>query len=162
MGVIEAMKGNRSGAAMAGVAMIVISAVMIFVQSGSGGAQKPPEWDYFTTDDGATFFRAARSNLAPFEHEGKQAVKASVWRCGNREFVGYMERYTPEMHKKLSAAAASGGPPDTGLQIEASMSGREVKRPGEAKWVRVSDRAAAAAVTKIKCEDGSMATPVFP
>jgi hypothetical protein len=141
--------------------------------------------DFFTTDDGQTWFSASANNLAPFDHDGKQAVKAWVYQCGSKKFVGYLERYTPEAHKLLTGAdvgpaPAAPAPADgkgksreaaararvslsPGAVMNASVNGKEYKRPGEKEWTKSTDRQKVAQIMMVKCPDGNgTATAVVP
>src|SRR5271165_3819230 len=53
---------------------------------------------WYTDDDGKTWYSGDKSRNPPFDHNGKTAVRAFVFKCDadNREFVGYLERYTPQ------------------------------------------------------------------
>lgn len=101
---------------------------------GSEGGAAPipidaPEY-YFTVDDGKTFFAASSDNIPPFDYDGQQAVLADVFQCDGKKFVGYMERFTPKYHDEVVAH---------GLTPDAMRFGRELKKPGDAKWFHPSD-----------------------
>jgi hypothetical protein len=132
------------------VALVACGAIALIVVQLRGARQtfrdKLPE-AYFTIDDGKTFFAFGSENFPPFEYKGKQAVRAYVFECSAKErFVGYLERYTPEARKKMMAGK------DAGPQTQ--IYGRELKKPGEAAWVKSGDFAAVARVTDIKCPGG--------
>jgi len=95
--------------------------------------------NYFTDDDGVTFFAAPADTIAPFQHSGREAVAAQVFRCGEygEPFVGYLEK------------------------LDLQKGARLVKRPHESIWVSDESRAAAG-ITTIKCRDGSYAIRVTP
>ncbi len=81
-------------------------------------------------DDGKTFFAASSDNIPPFDYDGQQAVLADVFQCDGKKFVGYMERFTPKYHDEVVAH---------GLTPDAMRFGRELKKPGDAKWIHPSD-----------------------
>jgi hypothetical protein len=60
--------------------------------------------------------------------------------------------------------AAKKGPPPGMLVSMAQQRGREVKRPGDAKWIKISEGAAASAIITPRCPDGASgeAKFVFP
>ncbi len=106
---------------------------------------------FYSDDDGKTFFALGTENVAPFDHKGKQAVMAYVYECDGKRFVGYLERYTPEAREKL-IGKKSFTPQD-------QINGRELKRPGDATWVKSGDLAAVAKVIDVKCPGGGAAAP---
>jgi hypothetical protein len=133
--------------------VIVVLAIGILVVEVMAGrhhypAASPDSW--FTVDDGKTYFAASSDNIAPFDYNGQQAVHAYVYRCGNQTFVGYMDRFTPRYHDMVVAH---------GLTPEAERWGRELKRPGESKWVQSGDLNLEAQYYNVKCPDGSNQEP---
>lgn len=136
---------------------IVLAAVAVIVVQVMASRKRYPEGlprAYFTADDGKTYFAAGMENVPPFEHEGKSAVRAYVFRCGTGEpFVGYVERYVPEAHKAMVENRAT---------PQHQIAGRELKKPGESKWVRSDDRKAAGAIADVRCPDGSQPEPLEP
>jgi hypothetical protein len=117
---------------------------------------------FFTTDDGKTFFTADANRLAPFDHDGKQAVEARVFTTdgGKTRFVGYLLRYTDQGKQMIEAMRGAGGRP---MINPALLQNVEVKRPGEPKWIRQSDPAANAIVIVTRPGDRSQpAEPVEP
>lgn len=88
---------------------------------------------FYSDDDGKTWFIDDLVKVVPFDHHGRQAVRADIFRCTNgKPFVGYLERYSEAVKDKINAAAV--GHPDavaTAMMDEVM----EVKRPGEAKWI---------------------------
>jgi hypothetical protein len=105
---------------------------------------------FFTVDDGKTFFVASGSNIPPFDYKGQQAVGAYVFEASGKRFVGYLERYTPEAHELMVENKAT---------IQTQISGRELKKPGDTKWVRSDDVKAVAKVVNVLSPDGSGGTP---
>src|SRR4051812_26868582 len=99
MGAIRETLGKSKALSLClGAALVIGGGIAIAFQgtsivpggaASSGGAR-------FTTDDGRTLFEAPADSLPPFDHDGKPAARAHVYRCGGKEFVGYLERYTPE------------------------------------------------------------------
>jgi hypothetical protein len=150
----------------AGLIVIVLSLAAIQFSGGSSGDGGRPDEAYFTTDDGQTWFADGADKLAPFTHDGKEAVRAYVFKCGGKKFVNHLERYTAESVRKLTALneamrAGKGVPPVAQL---ASMREVEVKKPGAAEWVSTKSAAKAAGVVRVVCPDGAKgeATAVAP
>lgn len=149
------------------VALLVIGAAiaaMFFLTNRS----EPIQGVQYSVDDGKTFF-VGEPRATPFEHEGKEAVRAMICSCdgGKTTFVGYLMRYKPEARAKVEAMIKSR---TTGL-----ISGAEVKRPGDKEWVSDSgpvgqrpDAKAAAgtrsyqSIVDVKCPDGSPALFINP
>jgi hypothetical protein len=171
-GIREVMNRHRLATTVAAAAVVLLAAGFIAYQL----PESPPPHrtvstqDFYTTDDGQTWFRGPINKAVPFEHEGKEAVRAYVFRCGGTEFVGYLERLTSTAMKQIqdtdarAAAVATrpavkGAPPpnvradmirsETLFQI--SMYGRELKRPGETEWVYVRDMQRSTAIQQPKC-----------
>ena len=111
---------------------------------------KPPD-SYFTADDGRTWFAGSSTSYPPFDHDGHTAVRAYVFQCGGKQFVGYMERYSSKAKASL----------DAGGQLSPWMArfGRELKRPGDPGWTPVKDEATESRIANIKCPDGGSGVP---
>jgi len=166
MGLGERIRGDkRLALGLVGVVVIVVLAVAWQVLGGSApnGAGGAPGGLYFTTDEGATTFIAPANHLPPFDHNGKQAVRAVMYSCdgGKTKFVGYLERYTPSAKQQMEAgkqAAQAGGKmvmaaPNMGVAV------LEVKKPGEKNpWVDKS-RPQGQAVIRVTCPPGTSGTP---
>ncbi len=162
MGLREKINKNPAiGFALAALGL-VLAAALVFWTLSSNSAPEPPETEFYSVDDGATWFEAPKSRYAPFEHEGQTAVRAVVFTCGGDEFVGYLERYRADFHEQFMAATADGGAPSPGLVQAASLSGLEVKKPGEDAWVGKDNGAEFGRVQTVRCPDGTLAKPVFP
>jgi hypothetical protein len=123
---------------------------------------------FFTIDDGKTWFTDNADKIPPFEKDGKQAVLAHVYRAADgTKFVNYVERFTPDGKRALEVATKPDptrkGPAEPGAVQSAFVSGREVKRPGDAKWVSSANVREAGQVMAIKCPNGgTQATRVEP
>jgi hypothetical protein len=133
-------------------ACICLTLVTVVVQVRAGrrsiNAQVPDS--YFTVDDGKTFFIAGGNNIPPFDYKGQQAVSAYVFEASGKRFVGYLERFTPEAHELKVENKAT---------IQTQISGRELKKPGDSKWVRSDDANAVAKVVNVQSPDGSAESP---
>lgn len=170
MGIRE--KLNQNPGITAGVTGAIIVAALAWVlydQVFSGGAPKPLTQRFFTIDDGQTFFADDVKQIPPFDKDGKEAVIAHVFTCdkGRTKFVAYLERYKADAKRKLEdamAKAAAGDQEALMIQDELEMTGKEVKKPGEARWVSVMDNDRAGRVADVKCPDGTVngLAPVFP
>jgi hypothetical protein len=165
MGIRQKINENPAMGAVAAVVVIVLAAGIIIWQSTGGPVTANPNTTYYTVDDGQTWFPAHVSNVPPFDHNGQQAVRAFVYRCGrDKPFVNHLERYREGARKVLAEAhaAPAGTPVNVGAVQGASISGREIKRPGDERWIRGTDGRAAAEITKVNCPEGVEAIPVHP
>jgi hypothetical protein len=155
--------GIAAGCAAAAVLLVV--AHVLDLRAAPVGAAKP-EHAFFSVDDGKTWFIDDASRLAPFDHDGQKAVRAYVCECDGKRFVNHLERYTDAGKKAMTQVreAAKKGPPPGPLVAAAQQRGREVKRPGDTKWVGAGNATAAGAVTALKRPDGATGEPkvVFP
>jgi hypothetical protein len=148
---------------LAGGVFVIIAAVFVLLQrdgndgeSADGGGEAKA---FYTIDEGKTWFLDDVSKLPPFPKDGKEAVRAYVYKCPNgTEFVAFLERYTAEGRKKREAAIAGGG---NGAPLLDQAAGIEVKAPGQVAWVRQSD-ARAVAIMSPKCPNGERAQMVLP
>lgn len=133
--------------------------------AGHSVAAGPPKNIFLSTDDGKTYFIAASDPLPPVSREGKFAVRAYVFSCGDQPFVGYLERYSDRakqlMRDMWTEQQAKGGPPSINTEL---LSGIEVKRPGETTWVSHADFARASTIMDVRCPNNpeQKATGVQP
>jgi hypothetical protein len=152
MGIREWLNRNQAVATVV-VLVLVLAAVGLagyqYFSNRRTISTKLPD-AYFTIDDGKTYFTASTSNVPPFDHEGKPAVRAYVFDCNGKKFVGYLERYKPDARQaKLDKKAT----PATQIY------GRELKRPGETTWVNSGDQAAVAKVIEVPTPPGMSGEP---
>jgi hypothetical protein len=169
VGIREKLNDNPRIATGAMVLVILLAVGFIGLQLWGDRPPPPPKKAYFTIDDGKTWFVDDINKVAPFEHEGQQAVRCQVFTCNDGEpFVAYLERYSAEAKKKLEEAREKGAEaaPDPALWETMAMGGVEVKKPGDAKapWVKQMDYQKAAEIMQAKCPDGSFENikPVLP
>jgi len=152
MGAREWLNQHPNVAIGGGITVVLVAIVCIVVEVRAGRHRYPagPPDSYFTVDDGKTFFVASSGNIPPFDYEGQQAVRAYVFRCGSQKFVGFMERFVPKYHDIVVAQ---------GITPEAMRYGRELKRPGDAKWLLSGDLRAETKLTDVPCPNGSTDIP---
>ena len=126
------------------IGMIVVFVGLIWYSTRGGTPGGPSGSDgrkvYFTDDDGATTFADDALKVPPFDHNGKQAVRAHVFKAGGKQFVGHLERYTPEAKKKVEELYTNKRAMNDPTAMEPIMRlGFEVKAPGAKDWVKFSD-----------------------
>jgi hypothetical protein len=120
---------------------------------------------WYTDDDGQTWFSSDKRLLSPFDHNGKPAYRAYVFSGdgGKTQFVGYMERYTPDALQQIRALQQPHptDPPQPGVFERIARTGIEIKKPGQSQWVNISDPKAAA-VKALATPTGGQVAAVTP
>ena len=146
---------HRTPAIAASCAIIIVVALLCLNQLRSGGRPPLPVIAgraFFTTDDGATLFADSIDRDPPFDHDGKPAVRAYVFACGNgaHRWIQYLEKLSDDGAKQMDLIRNS--PPGTaaGLDGHAWL----VKPPGSGAWIPRSD-GASRAIMKPACPDDS-------
>ena len=129
-----------------------------------------PTLDYFSADDGKTFFADDNTLVAPFERNGQEVDAARVFSCGGNRFVGYLERavspdakqFVEHARRRLFAEAAArpGGGPD-GDVVNQIMQRLEIKKPGATRWVKELSPQAGT-ILNVTCPNGWPAAQVGP
>jgi hypothetical protein len=157
MGVRERLNQNPRLAAIVVGVLLLIAGVAVAIQfsDGAHAAGTASDKAFFTIDDGATWFVDDAANLAPFQHDGKRAVRAYVFECKDKRFVNHLERFTPEGHKAAEAAVKanqSRQPAEVAAQVR--LSGAQVKRPGAKQWTSLGDLARSGPILRPRCPDG--------
>lgn len=128
------------------------------VKAADGPTTRASRVGFFTTDDGQTWFADSLRKLPPFEINGREAVQAFIFKAGAREaFVGYLQKYTPEAKEVLEKHAGDAQMPPEDAQIV--LEGTMVKRPGDVKWLPISQ--AGDRIT-VMTPDGKPANSVLP
>lgn len=154
MNIRETFEKNKGLSIGLAIGLIVIAGLILFWDTRSGVPDNLAK-SYYSVDDGKSYFADDLRKVYPFEHEGKQAVRAYVFKCKDgSDFVGYLERLTSAGQTRMQTLLAQ--PQDqSGSDIAAVMATEtEVKRPGEAKWTPISSPAATAILSP-HCPDGS-------
>jgi hypothetical protein len=156
--------GKLGVVAVLAVAVVVVAVWFGTRRSGSGLSVRPGQTQaFFTSDDGVTHYLDNADIVPPYQKGGKEAVRAYLFKCGDKEFVGYLERYTKEAQDLLTQARKPGGVMPNTPEAKAIMaSGKEVKKPGDKVWVREMEFARSLAIMMPKCENKSAASPVRP
>lgn len=144
--------------AIALVAILVACAGWYLVRGSRGDAVQLPTQFYFTTDDGKTTFAAGFDQLPPFQHQGKEAVRARVFSPdGGNTKVTYLEKFTPDYRTKVEAALkdpswkmSAGVLPSPGIPAFSTL----VKKPGDANWYPIAS-SQGSAIAGMKGQPGS-------
>lgn len=179
MGLRQKLNENPAIAVAGTVVIAVVAAFFGFRLMTSHGFVKP-QTAYYTVDDGKTLFADLEELLPPFQHEGKEAVRARVMSCdaGSTKFVAYLEKYTDaykaartDYNDKMKAIAAKAVPqanekPPTAAELGAARAAAPqapdrmrpdntfVKKPGDTEWVLETSPKGQKVVNQ-KCPNGS-------
>lgn len=116
-----------------------------------------PIRDFYSVDDGQSWFLDKIDRITPFDHDGKPAVLVHLFTCdgGKTRFVGYLERL-PEHALELYRATYQGAVnPNPEADDIAVTVGRLVKRKGDKEWVPASDPRYLD-VVQVDCPDGGI------
>jgi len=166
MGIREKMNENPGLTTGATVAVVLLAIAFIVYQitgfggqSYAGGGGKA----WFSDDDGKTVFADDAIKRAPFDHDGKQAVKAYCFTndSGKTHWIGYLERYTPDAKAKLDREDKI--PPekrDSSVMETVGAIGIEVKRPGDPNWVTQKDTLKWSKIISPTPPSGTKAQPI--
>ena len=168
MGIRETLNKNPGITTGATAAIILLAVGFIIYQITGGGQPGMATEAYYTIDDGKTWFADDINKIPPFDKDGKQAVKAYVYKCpGGDPFVSHLERYTPAAKKAMEAAMKSNDPNNPMVMEDVQMTGLEVKKPGTDPvkgWVKQANAAVSGKIMELKCPDGKTEgiEPVVP
>ena len=134
--------------------VIIASIISIVMQASNSNSSKAQV--YYTIDDGQTLFADSNMKVAPFQKDGKEAVRAHVFMCGGKKVVGYLSKYTDEALKVLDevklAKKEHRVPKNVGALISLGSTGVVVKKPGAGNpWVKGTDMQKQAAIRVFRC-----------
>ena len=147
MGIREWLDQHRRTAMGMGLGVVLLAVVSVVWQVLAQRKTFPSSLpdSYFTIDDGKTYFEANSANVPPFDYQGQQAVRAYVFECDGKRFVGYMERYLPDAKQAILAGKKT---------VATERFGREMKKPGGPKWIKSGDLAVEGKISDVRCPDG--------
>ena len=131
------------------------AAIWSYLRGGQGSAIGKA---FYSDDDGKTWFIDNDQLIPPFDHHGKQAYGAAVYRCGmGRPFVGYLEKYSDQQRALVEQSRDNAGSHDSADRTATvPPSKMYVKNPGGKDWVAggsEQDLKAYTKVTTIICPD---------
>jgi len=149
---------NRHPAATVGVVLVLVAlavASIIYQLRPVSEIGFIPRKDFYSDDDGQTWFVDDVDKITPFEHGGKPAVLVRLFTCdgGRTKFVGYLERlpdgavekYRERLHLPSDAVPEA--------DEVAEVAGSLVKRKGDPEWVPSSDGLKYAQIVRVYCPD---------
>jgi hypothetical protein len=134
--------------------VIIIAIISIVMQASNSNSSKAQV--YYTIDDGQTLFSDSNMKIAPFEKDGKQAVRAHVFMCGGKKVVGYLSKYTDEalqiLEEVKQAKKEKRVPKNIGALMSLNSTGVLVKKPGAGNpWVKGADMQKQSAIRVFRC-----------
>jgi len=162
VGIRETLNRNPAVTTGATIALIVIAVVVIVWQlmPARGGSAGPTK-AYYSVDDGKTWFADDYYCIPPYQHDGKEAVRAHVYQVGEgKAFVGWLEKYKDDVKPKLEKALA--GKRQGPLPAEfMDDSNRMIKKPGAANKWQVADFQIMSSLRNFQTPEG-YAREIFP
>jgi hypothetical protein len=133
MGIHETIRAKPAVAATVALLIIITAAAVIAFEL------KPNRIDsalansrFFSDDDGRTWFIDSKGRIPPFDHDGKTAYGAEVFRCGDGSFfVAYLEKFSDKQKADIETQLAAHPEALNGL-LQSPM---EIKKPGDSTWL---------------------------
>jgi hypothetical protein len=108
---------------------------------------------FYSDDDGATWFIDDVSKGSPFDHNGKPAYRALVYRCGGgKPFVAFLAKYSDRQKAQMDAEAAQAPAGTPSRVIGEAM--KDLKTPGVPKWW-TNTTATLTGYPRVVCPDAS-------
>jgi hypothetical protein len=162
MGIVETINEKKRLSVGVAAGAIILAVLAIVWELNSNRLPGRMMKDFYSCDDGASYFVDDIDRIPPFDRDGKQAYRVHVFKCsGNVPFVGYIERYTDRARAELVKLQAN--PPERVAQLSADIAagGTEVKKPGQTKWYSINS-SDGADIIQPKCPDGGPVEGVLP
>ena len=146
-------KLNKNGKlATIGATLVIVIALVVVIWLAMPRHSSQPRGVYFTVDEGKSYYTESLESVPPLTKDGKEAVQALVFKCGwGSPFVGYLQKFTPEMKKRLEEAIAA----KTDLHPAVLFAGRLVKKPGDKDWT-ASDNPHYQDIAIVRCPSGNL------
>lgn len=143
-GVRDWVNQNSAVVTVAAVAILVVALALVIMQGTGSGTPTPPGSAYYYVPETKETFAADAKLVPPIDHNGKKAVKAHFYGCGDcddaNKFLGYYEKYSDGAKAqldKINAQMQAGQEIDPDLEMqsyELAMTQRFFSADGE-KWV---------------------------
>jgi hypothetical protein len=172
MGVRQLLNG-KLGPGIGAALILVAIALLAFEQLGNrvNADAVAPTSAFYTDDNGKTFFKDAAGKIVPFDHNGKQAFRADVFKgADGKEFVGLIYRFTEggrrEMELYLSKKVHD---TDNTMRTGIERRGMQVKPvgsgaggAGERPWMIADETTVERLQAAVKSPSGAAARLVAP
>ena len=140
--------------------LLLFAGAAVYMNSGSIGLQIAKKM-YYSDDDGKTYFADDTSRIYPFDHNGKQAYRATVMKGNGEPYVAFLTRYTDSVRDQLLALEGKSDSESINKRAALSSSGIQVKKPGDSKWVPVLSPEAGKVMQPV-APDGAPAHEITP
>jgi hypothetical protein len=119
--------------------LIAIGVLVWYLKSGQTGPSidKPiGDQAFYSDDDGQHWFLDSVQKATPFKHDGKDAVRAMVYRCSDgKAFVNYLVRHTDAGRQLKGMNLEIGSRPSF-----SDNAFTEVKKPSGKAWLPVTTK----------------------
>jgi hypothetical protein len=148
----------RMVAIATGATVLIALAVMLWPRTAGGGKSSGVTKEYYSVDDGRTWFADEAGKLPPFDKDGKPAHRVRVYRCPHgKEFASHLERYAEADRAQMQQLIDQ--KKTRSMEFIQLESGFEMKKPGGGQWVKLTPQNAAKlnALRTPKCPEGSTA-----
>jgi hypothetical protein len=155
MDLRKSIQKNPATAKIIAAAIVFICGAVIFREIRStdapGFVLSATGKEFYSDNDGKTWFLADALEGSPFDHNGSQAYRVLVCRCGNgKPFVAFLAKYSDEQQAQIDKDHAQ----NPGLPSEAQMGPLgSLRRPGETKWFANSSPSISG-YPAVRCPDG--------
>jgi hypothetical protein len=154
MGLREALE-KRKGVSIGVSAILVLAAIAIIFNETRSNQMTRIDRAFYSDDDGQTYFVDEVDKLVPFDHNGKQAYRAYVFKCSSgKQFVGYVSRFSDSARAKLQELKSQPYNQVAQQIADAESAGTEFKKPGDSTWYSQTS-AGATGILVPKSPDGS-------
>ena len=165
MGLREKLN-NKPALAVSVFIALLAGTITVIAWQWRGGEAGSITQAFYSTDDGASWFKDDVAKVPPFDHGGVTAVRAYVMDSDGRKAVYYLERFTPEKCRFVEAAKQAAldkkMPPKPPMGAGVINWGNEVKKPGEKQWTSATNLQAASKIQMCETNDGKPGVPVMP
>jgi hypothetical protein len=149
---------------LSGVVLFALVGVSFWFAMGQIHAT-PGTKEFYTDDDGKTYFTDASGKIVPYQRDGKEVVVAEVFESKTKPpFVAYMRQYTPATLSAVEKPPLSAQPGTVFLGGLRGVPPRmEYKKPGDPKWHDIEGNLKAMAeYLNLNSVDGSDLSEVDP
>ena len=159
-------QSGRYGIGVAVLALMVGVLLLAFQLQGRTSGAAPAASKAFYTDDGKNFFKDTINKVPPFDHNGKMAYRADVFKgADGKEFVGLVYRYTANGKRDIENYIAKSPKDPEGLARQnIDQRGMEMKPASadEKAWQLADDNAIDKLRASVKTSSGAAAQLVTP
>ena len=157
---------KKLGLGVAAAILIIALGIFSFQLRGAGDANAAPvpTSAFYTDDNGKSFFKDDINKLSPFDHGGKQAYRADVFKGPDgQKFVGLIYRHTEGGRKEMEEYVSKRVKDPDGLtRLSIERRGMEVKRLADKNWSINDEMTQERLQASVKTPAGKPATLAAP